>query len=169
MNASYRVQSEWHNSFLLSTLFKAINPKCIFMAKFFISAMLSIVILNYSSAQSVKVSAQVNKAFAEKFPGATQLKWSKENSKEFEAEFKWNNKTVSVNFGLDGTWKETETTISSNELPAVVITAINTKYPGAVITLAEKVEKPEAAYYETEIKIKGKKKELEIASDGRIM
>jgi Putative beta-lactamase-inhibitor-like, PepSY-like len=118
-------------------------------------------------AQKVNVPADVTKAFNAKFPGAIDIKWGKENAKEYEAEFKLNGTTVSANFGVDGKWTETESTITAGELPAAVSNSINTKYPGAVIYLAEKIEKPEGTLlYEVHINVRGKKKELELNPDG---
>jgi hypothetical protein len=116
------------------------------------------------------VPAPVKIAFNNKFPGATDIKWEKENKKEFEANFKMNNAEVSANFGLDGTWVETETTIPSSELPAAVANAVNKKYPGAVYGVTEKIEKPGAKIlYEVNLTVNGKKKELELSPDGIIV
>jgi uncharacterized membrane protein YkoI len=125
--------------------------------------------LSVTSFAQIKVPANVQNAFKTKFPGATGVKWGKESAKEYEAEFKLNNTAVSANFGTDGSWKETETTISAAELPAAVTRAVNAKYPGAVMYLTEKIEKPEGkVLYEVNIKVKGKKKELEMNPDGSV-
>jgi uncharacterized membrane protein YkoI len=129
-------------------------------------AAMSIAAVSYGQ---IKVPANVTAAFNKKFPGASSVKWSKENAKEFEAEFKLNNNSVSANFGTDGAWTETETTINASELPAAVTSAIKTKYPGSTVTLSEKVEKPEKTYYEVELKANNKKKELEISPEGKFM
>jgi len=110
----------------------------------------------------------VKTAFSNKFPTATDVKWEKENKKEFEANFKMNNTDVSANFSLDGSWVETETTIPANELPAAVTSAVNTKYPGAVYGRTERIEKPGKTLYEVNITVKGKKKELELNPDGSL-
>lgn len=125
-------------------------------------------ILSGSSANSqIKVTDAAKKAFAAKFPNATDVKWGKENAKEYEAEFKLNGQPVSANFKLDGSWVETESTITTNELPAAVSSAIQNKYPGVAILKAEKTEKPGGVIiYETIIKVNGKKKEIEINPDG---
>ena len=121
-------------------------------------------------AQKVTVPVVVTNAFNTKFPGAKEVKWEKENSKELEANFKLDNTNVSANFGLDGSWKETETTINASDLPAAVTNVVNTKYPGAVIFLAEKIEKPDSkVLYEVNIKVKGKKKELEMDGEGNFV
>ncbi|TMI73471.1 MAG: hypothetical protein E6H09_06870 [Bacteroidetes bacterium] len=132
-------------------------------------SLLCVVVATTACAQKVKAPEAVLKAFNAKFPGATDVKWGKENSKEYEAEFKLNNTAVSANFGLDGSWKETETTIKAADLPTPVVNAVKAKYPAGVITLAEKVEKPGKTYYETIVKSNGKKKEIEISADGKIM
>ena len=112
----------------------------------------------------------VKNAFITKFPGATDIKWGKENEKEYEAEFKLNNTNVSANFKSDGSWTETETTIPSSELPAAVTNAVNKKYPGAVYGITEKIEKPGTKIlYEVNITANGKKKEMELNPDGIIV
>ena len=116
------------------------------------------------------VPVPVKTAFNNKFPGATDIKWEKENKKELEANFKMNNADVSANFGLDGTWVETETTIPASELPVAVTTAVNTKYPGAVYGRTEKIEKPGGKIlYEVNITVNNKKKELELNPEGVIV
>ena len=122
-----------------------------------------------SCSQKVNVPPDVTKAFNGKYPDATNIKWGKESAKEYEAEFKLNGSNVSANFGTDGTWVETETVIKVTDLPAVVVTAIKKNYPGAVITMAEKLEQPgNKLFYETTIKVKGKKKTLELNADGSL-
>ena len=138
------------------------------MKKIILSYMACILICLPAICQ-VKVPDAVKTAFSNKFPGATDIKWEKENKKEFEANFKMNNAEVSANFGLDGTWVETETTIPSSELPVAVTNAVNTKYLGAVYGRTEKIEKPGAKIlYEVNITVNGKKKELELNADGSI-
>jgi len=115
------------------------------------------------------VPASVKNAFNNKFPEASAIKWEKENKKELEANFKMNNTDVSANFGLDGSWVETETTIPVTELPAPVTNVVNSKYPGAIYRRTEKIEKPGGKIlYEVNITFKGKKKELELNPDGSI-
>jgi Putative beta-lactamase-inhibitor-like, PepSY-like len=117
--------------------------------------------------QGINVPEAVRNAFAAKFPNATGVKWEKENTKEYEASFKSNNTDMSANFNHDGSWVETETEIAISELPAVVSSAIMTKYPGAVIKGADKIEKPGGkTTYEADIKLNGKNKELLLNADG---
>lgn len=138
------------------------------MKKIFVSAIALLLISAYSLCQA-KVPDAVKIAFNNKFPGATDIKWEKENKKELEANFKMNNTDVSANFGLDGNWVETETTIPASALPAAVTNAVNTKYPGAVYGRTERIEKPGGkTLYEVNITVNGKKKELEMNPDGSL-
>jgi hypothetical protein len=120
-----------------------------------------------ANCQGLKVPDAVKNAFTAKYPNATNVKWGKENAKEYEAGFKLNNNSVSANFGMGGNWVETESVIPVADLPAVVTAAVNTKYPGAVMTLAEKTEQPvNKILYEVTVKVNGKKKSLELYPDG---
>jgi len=122
-----------------------------------------------SNCQSIKVPAAVKSAFNTKYPNATNVKWGKENTKEYEAEFKLNGTNVSANFGLDGSWVETETVIKIASLPAPVTAALKKKYPGAVITMAKKLEMPGGKLlYEATFKVNGKKKSMELNPDGSL-
>ena len=129
----------------------------------------SIFAIATTSCSQIKVPPAVTKAFNSKYPGATVVKWGKENAKEYEAEFKLNGSNVSANFNTDGTWVETETVIKATDLPAAVVASINKNYPGSVITTAEKLEEPgDKLLYETVIKVNGKKKTLEMKADGSL-
>jgi hypothetical protein len=137
------------------------------MKKNIIVLMLAIAASLSGISQPLKVPAAVKTAFNAKFPNATNVKWGKENAKEFEAEFKLNNKAISANFGMDGSWVETESGIPVSDLPAAVSAAIKAKYPGAPFTGAEKTEQPgNKVIYEVTIKVNGKKKGIEINPDG---
>ncbi len=137
------------------------------MKTYIVVLMLAIIAGQSANCQPVKPTAAVKSAFNTKFPTATNVKWGMENSKEYEAEFKLNNNPVSANFGLDGHWVETESTIPLAELPSAVPAAIKAKYPGASITRAEKTEQPgNKVIYEVGLKVDGKKKSMELNPDG---
>jgi len=125
-------------------------------------------IAGYSQKVNGKeIPGAVKTAFNTKFSGASNVKWEKESKDELEANFKMNNNDVSANFKLDGTWVETETTIPANQLPAAVTSAVNKKFPGAIYERTEKIEKPGSkTLYEVNVKVNGKKKEMELSEDG---
>ena len=122
------------------------------------------------SCFAIDVPKVVTDAFAKKFSGATNIKWGKENAKEYEAEFKMNGKAMSANFSAEGNWIETEAAINVSELPAVVVSSISAKYPGYNISGVFKIEKADGnTTYEAEIKKGSKKAEVILTSDGMII
>lgn len=116
---------------------------------------------------AIPVPKAVSDAFAKKFPGATNIKWGKENTNEYEAEFKLDGKSASANFLVNGSWVETEMEVSSSELPAAVASTVQTKHPGASILKSYKIEASKGGVtYEVEIKVGGKKQEMIMNADG---
>jgi hypothetical protein len=121
-------------------------------------------------SQPVKIPDAVKTAFATKYPNAENVKWGKENAKEYEAEFKMNSLSVSANFLIDGSWVESETVMPTADLPAAVKASILKKYPSAKFTMAEKLEMPgDKVLYEVFIKVNHKKKSIEINADGSFL
>ena len=122
------------------------------------------------STFAVDVPKVVADAFAKKFPSATNIKWGKENAKEYEAEFKINGKSMSANFLSDASWVETEAEIATSEIPAAVKSVVEKKYPGAVISKVFKIDNVKGEVtYEAEIKTGNKKKEVNLKVDGTIL
>ena len=137
------------------------------MKNIFIVLVAAIAISQSVNCQPIKVPSAVKTAFSTKYPNATNVVWGKENAKEYEAEFKMNGNAVSANFGMNGSWVETESVIPVADLPAAVSAAVMKKYPGAVITLAEKTEMPgNKILYEAIFNVNGKKKSMELHADG---
>jgi hypothetical protein len=136
------------------------------MKKNIMLVMLGITISLAAISQSVKVPTAVKSAFKAKFPTATNVKWGKENAKEFEANFKLNATTMSASFDAKGNWTETETQIAATALPDPVTTAIKNKYPGAVITKGDKIERPSKTLYEANVKVNNKKMEVILTPEG---
>ncbi len=123
-----------------------------------------------ASTYAVDVPKAIADAFAKKFPAATNIKWGKENAKEYEAEFKLNGNSISANFLTDGTWVETESEIPAAELPAAITTVLQTSYKAAAVLKVFKIEKAKGdTTYEVEIKGVGKKKELIFNRDGTFL
>jgi len=136
------------------------------MKKNIVLMMLGFTVSLAAISQSIKVPTAVKNAFKAKFPTATNVKWGKENAKEFEADFKLNGTTMSANFDSKGNWTETETQITTTALPDAVTTAIKTKYPGSVITKGDKIERPSKTLYEADVKVNNKKMEVILTPEG---
>ncbi len=130
---------------------------------------LNVIMITLCSFTNTPPSA-VQKAFEQKFAGATNVSWAKENKKEWEASFKLNATKVSANFSNEGTWIETETEISVSLLPASVVASIKKQYPNSVIVEADKIENSKKeTIYEADIKIGKKKKEVILNTEGTFL
>jgi len=103
------------------------------------------------SCYAYSVPENVKAAFKKQFPNATVKKWEKENN-NYEANFILNGKVMSATFDSSGKWKETETEIEINTLPAKVVNYIQVNYKGATIKAAAIIQTPETKMFEAEIK-----------------
>ena len=122
-----------------------------------------------ASGQTAKVPAKVKTAFEAKFPGAQNVKWGKESSKEWEAEFKMNAKSYSANYTINGVWMESEYEISANEIPAAVTTTLEKEFPGYKLIVSEVSETAKGKVYEFDIKTGNTKKEVAVNPDGTLV
>ncbi|MDD3044111.1 MAG: PepSY-like domain-containing protein [Candidatus Delongbacteria bacterium] len=116
-----------------------------------------------------EVPAVVKEAFAKKFPTAKDVKWDKENDKEWGVEFELAGKELSANFDNAGLWTETGYELESKEVPAVVNAAITKDFAGYKIEDVAMSESKDSKVYEFVLE-KGKDKlEVDVSPDGRIL
>lgn len=109
----------------------------------------------------------VQEAFTQKFPGAKEVKWGKENATEWEANFIINETKTSANFDSKGNWLETETEIPVTQLPPAVLASLQNNYPNWKVTSADKIEsEKKGTFYEAAIQSANKKKEVFLKEDG---
>lgn len=109
----------------------------------------------------------VQKAFDQKFPNATAIKWDKENSHEYEASFEWKGEKHSANFSDSGEWLETESPSAFDQLPEKVQTVFNTSHNGATVKAVATIETSKGVTkYEVEFKQGGKTVELFYTANG---
>ena len=121
-------------------------------------------------AQTPKdLPAKVKTAFDQKFPGAQKVKWSKENTTEWEAEFKMAGKEYSANYNADGSWMETEYEISATEIPAAVTKTLGKEFPGYKLVESEISETAKGKLYEFEIKTSTSNMEVAVQADGTLV
>ena len=119
---------------------------------------------------------EIQKAFAQRFPNATHVKWDKENAQatsntgsttEYEASFEWKGAKYSANFNEAGEWLETESPIAFNQLPENVQKAFNGLHKGATVKAVAKIDTSKGAtQYEVEYKHGMKTVEQFYAADG---
>ena len=115
------------------------------------------------------VPAPVKTAFSQKFSSAANVKWSMENDKEWEAEFKLGGKNYSANFDNAGTWVETEYQISVKEIPAAVKAALDKESAGAKIKVSEVTETKDGKSYEFVVGKGENETELVIDNTGNVL
>jgi hypothetical protein len=143
------------------------------MKHIIIAMLMAVLSITNTYAQKLnadKVPVAVMNAFKAKFPTAEKVKWSMENAKEYEAEFKVGKVEQSANFSENGTWLETEAEISKSQLPQAVIDAINKKYPNCKIEEVEQASSPEnSLFYGVTIKFNGKKFDIDLKATGEII
>jgi hypothetical protein len=112
------------------------------------------------------VPATVKSAFTQKFSKATNVKWGRENDKEWEAEFKIDGKDYSANFDSTGVCMETEYKINAKEIPVSVISSIAKEFAGFKTDESEVSETVKGKVYEFVLS-KGKEKmEAAFTNDG---
>jgi hypothetical protein len=113
--------------------------------------------------------AKVEDAFKVKFSKATSIEWEKENEKEWEAEFKMNGVNYSANFSNEGTWKETEHKIKTEDLPEAVKHTLASEFKGYETKKSEMVETPKFTGYEVRV-VKGDESiELVMDKEGKVL
>ncbi|CAG5082863.1 PepSY-like domain-containing protein [Parvicella tangerina] len=120
-----------------------------------------------SCAQSAP--AEVQEAYKAKFSNAERVKWEKENSTEWEAEFKLDGKEYSANFSNDGEWKETEHEVSKSDLPSAVKQTLSAEFNGYKVEAAESIETPKFSGYEMELEKGESTMEVVIDAKGKVL
>ncbi|MFI5164269.1 MAG: PepSY-like domain-containing protein [Bacteroidia bacterium] len=96
--------------------------------------------------------AAVKTKFTSLYPGATKVKWKKEDA-NYEAEFEMNKTEMSCLFDATGNLLETETEIAVTALPKGVSDYVTKNYPGQKIKEASKiVDAKKVTTYEAEVK-----------------
>ena len=95
----------------------------------------------------------VRKTFKERFPDAKNIKWEKEDAREYEVTFRNKTTRKSATFNNKGELLETETGISFLDLPEKVQKAYLAKHPNSKPIRITKIETARGIItYETAIK-----------------
>ena len=133
-------------------------------------------LLSFSAiAQEVQVKKKqvppaVLAAFKSAYPQATIRGFSreKENGKVYyEVESVEGETSRDVLYNPDGTVAEIEESIAVGDLPAAAPEALRAKYPGAVVTRAEKITRGDITEYEAHAKIGKKRVSMEFDASGK--
>lgn len=109
----------------------------------------------------------VQKAFDDKFPNATVVKWNKENAHEYEVSFEWQGEKHSANFSYNAEWLETESASTFDQLPEKVQTAFYAFHNGATVKAVAIIQTSDGVTkYEVEFKTGVKTVEVFYTPDG---
>jgi hypothetical protein len=106
--------------------------------------------------------------FAEKFTGASGVKWEQEEENEWEAEFKMNGAEMSASFDKAGAWLETEKEMKKKDLPATVTNTIKAQFPKAKIEEASEIQTPDFKGYEIALENGETDIEVLVTADGKL-
>jgi hypothetical protein len=98
------------------------------------------------------VPQPVNKAFSQKYPAATSVKWASEEANEWEAEFRFSGKEMTASFDNSGKWLESETEIAEKELPAAVSATMAKEFAGYKTDEISMLDTPELKGFEVGLK-----------------
>lgn len=112
----------------------------------------------------------IQKQFEQRFPGATDVTWERENPKGWIAEFIWNDRNVWVNYAYSTQWVETKTQIQVSELPKAVTETIESFYPDWKVMVATKIENSKnEVLYKAAIQKESKLQEIVLKEEGTLL
>ena len=97
------------------------------------------------------------------------LRESDDGDTVFELEWRAGNTPNSAKIQPDGTVIERETEISPSNLPPAVQSAVAAKYPTGTITEAETLVVPEGSFFEVEVLVRNRSRELRVTPGGEIV
>ncbi len=142
-------------------------------------AIILLIVFGQANADEKEVSKQqvpktVLEAFEKAYPNAKEIEFEKEmidGKAVYEVEFKENDREYEILYDSDGVIVQMEETLDAKALPESIVQVISKAYPKAIIEDAEKVMKPDGTViaYEVEIESEGKKLELELDANGKIL
>jgi len=111
------------------------------------------------------VPAAVTEGLKTKFPDAADVKWKKNKSGKYEADFKLSGKKAEARFLADGKWDASERRVDVAQLPAPAGDYIKKNYAAYKIDWVEWQEEADAAKNRYEVKIRRDKADAELVFD----
>ena len=100
-----------------------------------------------------------------KFPDAADVKWKKNKSGKYEADFKLSGKKAEAKFLADGKWDSSERRVDVAQLPAPAGDYIKKNFAAYEIDWVKWQEEADAAKNRYEVKVKKDKADLELVFD----
>ena len=120
------------------------------MKKILLSAALCLTLAVF--AQKSDAPAAAKSAFAKAYPGATNIKWDKEE-RAYEVDFELGGKKMSAVYDANGVLQESEIAIEPAILPSPVTAYMKEHYKGITVKAAARITKADGSVnYEAAIK-----------------
>lgn len=142
-----------------------------YMKKYFLVCALGLMGLGLQScdndSDNIQVSAELQNAFNDKYPGLTPTGWESQQG-YYVADFRNGDYGAEAWFGADGTWQMTETDIAYQALPSAVRNAFETSdYATWRVDDVDKVERRNAeTVYVIEVESGKQEADLYYSEDG---
>jgi cell fate regulator YaaT (PSP1 superfamily) len=111
------------------------------------------------------VPAGVASGLKTRFPDAADVKWKKNKSGKYEADFKLSGKKAEAKFLADGKWDSSERRVDVTQLPAPAGDYIKKNFAAYKIDWVKWQEEADAAKNRYEVKVKKDKADMELVFD----
>ena len=111
------------------------------------------------------VPAAVTAGLKTKFPDAADVKWKKNKSGKYEADFKLSGKKAEAKFLADGKWDSSERRVDVAQLPAPAGDYIKKNYAAYQVDWVKWQEDADAAKNRYEVKVQRDKADAELVFD----
>lgn len=137
------------------------------MRRIFILLYILFMSMHVYAFQAPKV---VTHAFQQKFNGASNVRWEKENETNYEAIFDMNGKRMAAIFNGQGQWLATETEVGLRGLPGISRVVLQTRFIGWSIATAHKIEKADGtSLFRATLNRRGAVKDVFLKKNGTII
>jgi hypothetical protein len=111
------------------------------------------------------VPAAITASFTAKYPDAAEVKWKKNKSGKYEADFRQKGKKAEAKFTADGAWDSADIRIDAKDLPETATGYLKKNYAAYKVDAAEWKEDKDASKNVYEVKLKKDKSETELVFD----
>lgn len=123
-----------------------------------------------SNQAEFKVPKVVQKNFETMYPGEEDPNWQLDKNGNYEAKFKKGGIHYRADYTPKGMWVETEQNIKKKALPKAIKKRLKKDFEYEKIYEIEKVSHHQKGlFYDVELKIEGKKKDIEFLTDGTVI
>lgn len=138
--------------------------KIIFIAALVIAAGTSVVYAN----NDPEVNQKIKNAFSKQFSGATNIQWQNQDELSV-AVFLLDGIRAAAYYDQEGILHATIRTIFYNQLPLIVMSAINNKYEDAIVVNVSEITNSNGTHYNIIVESGTKKRSMDVDASGTIL